>query len=144
MRLIALSLLLVFVPKIYAQDFKAEIGLNDRLMNSYLLCDRSVTASIEAKYDEVDVQKYNEEYEKFSACSKKANKVALNSVLKKKISCKDASKILFKNGLTCQVASDNYLKTEKRFGNNSHLNLIKNCKTFIITICEKYLIEKSL
>lgn len=117
---------------VFAQTFKSHIGLTDRLMNSYLLCDRSVVASVSALYEEVDVAKYNEEYDKFVICSKWANILALKPVKAKLISCKDASKILYAHHLTCQIARDNSSKDE-----------VKECKNKIIKICNDYLKEKS-
>lgn len=120
-----------------AQTFKAHIGLNDRLMNSYLLCDRAVIASMDALYDEVDVEKYNKEYDKFFVCSKEADKIALNFVLNKSLSCKEAAIRMYKKNLTCQLATDH--KSAK-----SNNNEVTKCQNKIVKICKDYLIEKDI
>lgn len=117
----------------YAQTFKPHIGLRDRLMNTFLLCDRAVVASIAALYEEVDVAKYNEEYDKFVACSKEAVSIALNPVLTKNLTCEKASKKMFKKNFTCQIAKD-----------NSDNDEIMKCQKKIIKICNDYLIEKDI
>lgn len=121
-----------------AQTFKPHIGLNDRLMNSFLLCDRSVTAKDDAWYGWHDVEGYNREYDKMVICSKSANKVALNKVLKGEMSCKKAEAILFSKGLTCQIETDNL---QSEMGTQK---MQDTCRAKIQAICEQFLIEKNI
>lgn len=124
----------------YGQTFNSHIGLNDRLMNSFLLCDRAVTASIAAKYEEVDIIKYNEEYEKFSQCSDEADKV-----LSREQSCINAAHILLKQGLVCQLSLDaNFLYKEIPSEQKRAAEGIRSCLKQIIKICDEFLTEKSI
>lgn len=117
----------------YSQNFKPHIGLNDRLMNSFFLCDRSVSESIEAWYGQHDSAAYNVQYDIMIKCSEKADLLALNKVLAGKMKCSKAESILFANGLTCQVDQDE--KDDER---------IQNCRSSIIKICDEFLIEKGI
>ncbi len=113
---------------IHAQTVESEIGLTDRLMNNFLLCDRAVIASIAAKYDEVDILKYNKEYDKFATCAKRANRIALKAVQNRLISCSNASKILYLHRLTCQTARDNSSDAD-----------VKKCQNEIVKICNDFI-----
>ena len=139
-----LVLLVFFHVSIFAQQFKPHIGLNDRLMNSFLLCDSSDTESLIAKYDEVDIARYNEEYNKFFACSKKADEVALNLVLHSKLECAKAAQILLKHELVCQISLD-AIKIATDISTRNKLALeIKGCLQMVTTICEDFLTEKNI
>lgn len=128
-------LVLFFITSFYSysQTFKPNIGLTDRLMNSYLLCDRSVSASEDAWYGEHDSAAYNIQYDIMLSCSKFANRLALNNVLAGKLNCTKAEQVLFTNSLTCQNAID-----------EKNLRLTTECRTSFIKICEDYLYEKNI
>ena len=116
--------LLLISQTVMSQTTKPNIGLTDRLMNKFVLCDRSVKESMAALYEEADVARYNEEYDKFVACSKLANEKVINLVLTKKMTCKVAAKALLNLGLSCQVAEN-----------------VNDCSNELITICNEYLIQ---
>jgi len=114
-------------------------------MNSFLLCDRAVNESLIAKYEEVDIARYNEEYVKFSICSKKADEVALNLVLTSKLNCTKAAQIMFKHELVCQISMDAYhanagnLYIQKKADEE-----VQGCLRLIAKICDDYLTEKNI
>jgi hypothetical protein len=138
-------LLMLVAMNIQAQQFKSHIGLNDRLMNSFLLCDRAVNESIIAKYEEVDIARYNEEYVKFSICSKKADEVALNLVLTSKLNCSKATHIMFKHELVCQISLDAYYaNNDNEYMQRKAGQEVQACLKLITKICDDYLTEKNI
>jgi len=143
---ILLSTLLIFLSTLtFAQKFKPHIGLNDRLMNTFLLCDRAVSESISAKYSEVDIIKYNEEYTKFSICSKKADELAIHRVLRGQLNCNKAAHLIFKQGLACQISVDYYNENiDNSAARSRAANAVRSCLKNIVTICNDYLKEKHI
>ena len=144
-KIVMCLLFLMLSATSYAQKFKSHIELNDRLMNSFLLCDRPVLASIAALYEERDILKYNEEYNQFAICSDKANEVALNNVVISKLNCSQAARIMLRYGLVCQLSNDAY---EQNFENKEAQTLavkeVDACLRQITTICDDFLIEKNI